>query len=177
MALDVVGPSDVFHTADALLAQKGRDRDGYELVFSAVDPGLVSASSGLRLHAEGALGRGDVDTLLVPGGVAAEAASENSATVQAVREAARRAKRVVSVCSGAFFLAAAGILNGRRATTHWAAADRFAGTYPGVRLEPDAIYVRDGTVATSGGVTAGIDLALALVEDDYGPGPPYTAEV
>lgn len=101
--------------------------------------------------------------------MAAEAASENSATVQAVREAARRAKRGVSVCSGAFFLAAAGILDGRRATTHWAAADRFAATYPGVRLEPDAIYVRDGTVATSGGVTAGIDLALALVEDDYGP--------
>jgi transcriptional regulator GlxA family with amidase domain len=89
--------------------------------------------------------------------------------VTAVRTAAARAGRVVSVCTGAFFLAAAGLLQGRKATTHWAAADRFARRYPGVKLDPDAIYVRDGHVATSGGVTAGIDLALALVEDDYGP--------
>jgi len=169
VALDVAGPLDVFQAADELLARNGRGRDGYELRFAANNPGPVPTSSGLRLHADVSPGVREVDTLLVPGGLAAEAASGEAANVSAVRAGALRARRVVSVCSGAFLLAAAGILKDRRVTTHWAAADRLAELYPEVRLEPDAIYVQDGDIATSAGVTAGIDLALAMVEDDYGP--------
>lgn len=170
VALDVTGPLEVFQAADELLVRNGRERDGYEMVFAANEPGPVPTSSGLRLHAEVRPGTREADTLLVPGGMAAEAASTEAANMAAVQASAARAGRVVSVCTGAFLLAAAGLLDGLSATTHWVAADRLAALYPEVRLEPDAIYVRDGRVATSGGVTAGIDLALALVEDDYGPG-------
>jgi transcriptional regulator GlxA family with amidase domain len=169
VALDVTGPLDVFHAADGLLEREGRGKDGYELSFSANEPGPVPTSSGLRLHVDVRPGARAVDTLLVPGGLAAEGVSEEAVHVAAVRAAARKAKRVVSVCTGAFLLAAAGLLDGRRATTHWVAADRLAERYPQIRLDADAIYVRDGDIATSAGVTAGIDLALAMVEEDYGP--------
>ena len=169
LALDVTGPLDVFHSADALLARNGKAQEGYELVFSATTPGRVATSSGLHFHADVCSGTQESDTLVVPGGMMAEAATTDAATILAVQEAARKAKRVASVCSGAFLLAAAGLLDGRRVTTHWIVADRFAELYPNVSLEPDAIYVQDDNVATSAGVTAGIDLALAIVEDDYGP--------
>ncbi|MEZ7197707.1 GlxA family transcriptional regulator [Pseudodesulfovibrio karagichevae] len=169
VALDVTGPVDVFHAADELLSRDGNGEEGYELLFSGRTPGPVSTSSGLRLHAETSPVVGEVDTLLVPGGMIAETASEDPGNVLAIQMATRKAKRLVSVCSGAFLLAAAGFLDGRRATTHWKVADRLAELYPDIRLDPDAIYVQDGHIATSAGVTAGIDLALALVEDDYGP--------
>ena len=169
VALDVTGPLEVFHAADELLSRNGKEQEGYELIFSASEIGLVPTSSGLNFHADVLPGMQEVDTLLVPGGVVAETAFTDPANVLAIRMAARRAKRIVSVCSGAFLLAAAGILDGRRATTHWLVADRLAQLYPNIHLESDAIYVQDGCVATSAGVTAGIDLALAMVEDDYGP--------
>ncbi|WP_394699849.1 GlxA family transcriptional regulator [uncultured Pseudodesulfovibrio sp.] len=169
VALDVAGPLDVFQAADELLARNGRRADGYELRFAANEPGPIATSSGLCLLAEVYPGLLDVDTLLVPGGLAAEKASRDAAHVLDVQASALRARRVASVCSGAFLLAAAGLLDERRATTHWAVADRLAELYPEVRLDADAIYVQDGPIATSAGVTAGIDLALAMVEDDYGP--------
>lgn len=169
VALDVTGPLDVFHAADELLAMSGKEHEGYVLTFSANEIGPVATSSGLTFHADILSGTHEVDTLLVPGSMVAETASADTANVLAIRMAARKAKRIVSVCSGAFLLAAAGILNGRRATTHWLMADRLAELHPSIRLESDAIYVQDGSVSTSAGVTAGIDLALTMVENDYGP--------
>jgi len=169
LALDVTGPMDVFHSSTELLYQKGRSEDGYELIFSALEPGPVPTSSGLRLHAETTPGTQKVNSLLVPGGMGTEKVSADFAIVHAVGLAAQKAERVVSICSGAFLLAAAGLLDNHRVTTHWLATDRLAELYPSIRVDPDAIYVQDGNISTSAGVTAGIDLALALVEDDYGP--------
>ncbi len=168
LALDVTGPLDVFQTADELLSRNGRSQEGYELVFSALKPGPVATSSGLRFHADSSLGMKTADSLLVPGGMIAETISSEYEIVQAIRLAAQKTQRIVSICSGAFLLAAAGLLDGHRVTTHWIVADRLAERYPEVCVEPDAIYIQDGNIATSAGVTAGIDLALALVEDDYG---------
>ena len=109
-----------------------------------------------------------LDTLLVAGGEGAEAAAENPVLVDWVRERATEARRVASVCTGAFLLAAAGVLDGRRAATHWMYCSKLAQRFPAVRVEPDSIFVCDGRVWTSAGVTAGIDLALALVEEDLG---------
>ncbi len=109
-----------------------------------------------------------IDTLIVAGGRGTRDASACPETLSYVRMAAARARRTASVCSGAFILAAAGLLDGRRATTHWARASQFARAYPGVDVEPDRIFIRDGAVWTSAGITAGIDLALALIADDLG---------
>ncbi|BCS88985.1 GlxA family transcriptional regulator [Pseudodesulfovibrio sediminis] len=169
VALDVTGPLDVFNAADEILSRNGKEQEGYELTFSANTPGPIPTSSGLCFHADVCPGLEKADTLLVPGGMIAETASTDSDNIKAIQMAARKAKRIVSVCSGAFLLASAGILDDRRATTHWMVADRLAALYPNVHMEPDSIYVQDGTISTSAGVTAGIDLALALVEEDYGP--------
>lgn len=169
VSLDVTGPLEVFAAANEFLQRDGKRDDGYEFVFSALEPGPVPTSSGLKLHADTRPGSFCTDTLLAPGGLVTETVSTTPPVTLAVRAAARRAKRIVSVCSGTFLLAAAGLLSGKRVTTHWMVADRLADSYPDITVEPDAIYVQDGNVATSAGVTAGIDLALALVEDDHGP--------
>jgi len=115
-----------------------------------------------------ALRRAEIDTFVAVGGLGAVAASRSPSMISLVRKVAPRARRVTSVCSGAFLLAEAGLLDGRRATTHWEYAVKFQQDFPRVRMECDQIYVRDGRIWTSGGVTAGIDLALALIEDDVG---------
>jgi transcriptional regulator GlxA family with amidase domain len=112
--------------------------------------------------------RGPIDTLLVPGSVEVGPRPVDRPLVSAAAAAARRASRVAAVCSGAFVLAAAGLLDGKRATTHWAGCGTLRARHPECRVEDDAIFVRDGSVWTSAGVTAGIDLALALVEEDFG---------
>ena len=112
--------------------------------------------------------REPIDTLIVAGGTGTRAAEEDAPLVEWLREAAKRSRRITSVCTGAFLLAKAGLLDGRRATTHWASCADLAERYPAVTVEPDPIFVRDGNVATSAGVTAGMDLALALVEEDLG---------
>ena len=112
--------------------------------------------------------RGPIDTLVVVGGEGARIGANDPELVTAVRRLARHSRRVASVCTGAYVLAAAGLLDGRRATTHWAWCDDFARTYPDVTVDADPIFVRDGQVWTSAGVTAGMDLALALVDDDLG---------
>lgn len=168
-SLDLVGPLEVFTAATRLLAQAGRPDQGYQALFAGLAPGLVGTSGGLPMAASQVLGGGPAPhTLLVPGGPGAEDFGDDPARLALVRAAARRAQRVVSVCTGAFILAACGLLDGRRATTHWLYAERFRQRFPRVDLQPDAIYVRDGHLATSAGVSAGIDLALALVEEDHG---------
>lgn len=166
--LDVGGPVQVFATANDLVAGEG-GAPPYRLRVVAQDGDRVTASAGVAIAAGPLTRAGEaVDTLLVAGGDGAEAASENAVLVRWVRERAVQARRVASVCTGAFLLAAAGILDGRRAVTHWKAGARLAQRFPAVRVEADPIFVRDGSIWTSAGVTAGIDLTLALVEEDLG---------
>ncbi|WP_242393642.1 GlxA family transcriptional regulator [Anaeromyxobacter oryzisoli] len=170
--LDVVGPLDVFATAGEMLEQRGARDPGYEPIVAGATSGALRTESGLCILPEVALARASarapIDTLILAGGVGARRAAQDRAILRTVVRATSRARRVAAVCTGAFVLAAAGLLDGRRATTHWAFCDELAATHPGVRVERDPIYVRDGRFWTSAGVTAGIDLALALVEEDLG---------
>ncbi len=163
-SLDVTGPVEVFTGAG--LAHGG-DGPAYLVRTASLDGELVRTSSGLTLVPDHALPDAPVPhTLLVPGGMGTR--PEDPALIDWLREHGPRAERLVSVCTGAIRLAQAGLLDGRRATTHWAYCAKLARDHPGVEVDPDPIYVRDGHVATSAGVTAGIDLALALVEEDLG---------
>jgi transcriptional regulator GlxA family with amidase domain len=166
--LDVTGPLQVFATANEHVTQSGGAAP-YVLRVVAKGGPSVTASAGLAIAAD-PLPRASkpVDTLIIAGGPGVEAASTDSDLVEWVRQRASKARRVASVCTGAFLLAASGALDGRRAATHWSVCKEFAERYPAVRVEPDPIFVRDGSVWTSAGVTAGIDLALALVEQDLG---------
>jgi transcriptional regulator GlxA family with amidase domain len=166
--LDVTGPVQVFASANDLIAGAGGARP-YMLRVVAQGSGAVTSSSGVTLAAGPLTKPGEaLDTLLVAGGEGFEAAIENPILVEWVRQRAAQARRVASVCTGAFMLAAAGVLDGRRAATHWKYCAKLAQRFPAVRVEPDPIFVCDGSVWTSAGVTAGIDLALALVEEDLG---------
>ncbi|MFF7408367.1 GlxA family transcriptional regulator [Streptomyces lydicus] len=160
-ALDVTGPVDVFNGADR--AAPGN----YRIRTAALDAAPVRATSGLTLVPDLALADAPAPhTLLVPGGEGTR--MPDPRLTDWLRGNAHRARRKVSVCSGALLLAETGLLDGRRATTHWMLCDTLAERFPAVRVEPEPIYVRDGDLATSAGVTAGIDLALALVEEDLG---------
>jgi transcriptional regulator GlxA family with amidase domain len=158
-ALDLVGPHEVLGAAG-----------GYELVVAGLTTGPMRSTRGPQILVERTLSslRGPIDTLIVVGGEGARDAMRDQDLVRAVRNLARRSRRVTSVCTGAFVLAAAGLLDGRRATTHWSACEYLGRRFPDVTVEPDPIFVRDGNVWTSAGVTAGMDLALALVADDLG---------
>ena len=163
--LDVLGPAEVFATATQLSSGKA----GYEVEVVATQPGPLATSS-VAIHPDRTTDEctGRVDTLVVAGGRGVNAAVEDERLVVWLRSAAERSRRVTSVCTGAFLLAAAGLLDGRRATTHWASCGQLARRHPAVEVEADPIFVRDGNVITSAGVTAGMDLALALVEEDLG---------
>ena len=166
--LDVTGPAQVFASANDRSAEMGGARP-YVLRIVAQGGQGATSSAGVALAAGPLTQRGEaLDTLLVAGGEGAEAAAENPLLVDWIRERASQARRIASVCTGAFLLAAAGVLDGRRAATHWKHCGRFAQRFPAVHVESDPIFVRDGPVWTSAGVTAGIDLALALVEEDLG---------
>ena len=161
--LDVIGPAEVFQTAARLKPP------AYSVEVVARERGpLASTTVGLVADRATRGCRGPIDTLIVAGGPGAGAASRDRPTVTWLRTAAARSRRVCSVCTGAFVLAEAGLLEGRRATTHWASCDRLAQRYEAVSVERDPIFVRHGNVYTSAGVTAGMDLALALVEEDLG---------
>jgi transcriptional regulator GlxA family with amidase domain len=166
--LDVTGPLQAFATANEHVTQAG-GTGPYDLRVVAKGGESVTASAGLAITAA-PLPRPSsaVDTLIIAGGPGVQAASADPSLVDWVRQRAARARRVASVCTGAFLLAASGALDGRRAATHWSVCKEFAQRYPAVRVEPDPIFVRDGSVWTSAGVTAGIDLALALIEQDLG---------
>ena len=167
--LDVTGPHAVFSCATTLLTQAD-GTSGYAVQLAAAAPGSVAASSGLALVATEALPEhGQIGTLLIPGGPGMRRASRDApAFIDWLRRAALRADRVVSVCTGAFPLAATGQLDGIAATTHWQWARVLSDKHPAVQVNAEAIYLRQGRVWTSAGVTAGIDLALALVEADHG---------
>ncbi|MFF8289733.1 GlxA family transcriptional regulator [Streptomyces sp. NPDC016309] len=162
-SLDVTGPVEVFAGADHLSGGPAP----YPIRTASLDGRPVRTPSGLRLAADGALADAALPhTLLVPGGEGTR--DPDPRLVAWLREHAPRVERLVSVCTGAVLLAAAGLLDGHRVTTHWAFCDHLARHHPEVRVDPDPIFVRDGRLATSAGVTAGIDLALALVEEDLG---------
>jgi transcriptional regulator GlxA family with amidase domain len=163
-ALDVTGPAEVFSIATRLGGYE------YEIEIAAADGSPIRTSSGLELMPHRALDplRRPVDTLIVPGGEGTRLALEDGGLVRWIARTAQRARRVASVCTGAFLLAEAGLLDGRRATTHWSACAPLKRRYPAVKVEEDPIFIRDGDVWTSAGVTAGMDLALALLEEDAG---------
>jgi transcriptional regulator GlxA family with amidase domain len=164
-SLDVTGPLEVFAAANA-----GGATPAYVTTVVSPAGGTLRTSSGLGLVADRSIAdhHEPIDTLLVAGGDGTVGALADAELLRWVREAAGRSRRVTSVCSGAFVLAAAGLLDGRRATTHWSVCDLMAALHPAVEVDADRIYVRDGHVWTSAGVTAGMDLALALVEEDLG---------
>jgi transcriptional regulator GlxA family with amidase domain len=167
--LDVTGPLEVFAGAQTLIAGERRDARGYEIRTFSGDGAAIETSSGLTILPDGSLHEvpRELDTLIVPGGGGSRVASADATLLEWVAGASDGARRTASVCTGAFVLAAAGLLRGRPATTHWAAATELARLYPDVLVDADPIFLRDGDVWTSAGVTAGMDLALALVEDDH----------
>lgn len=162
-SLDVTGPWEVLHTADRFAGSSRR------LLLATLDGGAVRSESGIELTADVSLAAIErVDTLIVAGGTGTRTAVGDAPLIAEIARLAAGARRTASVCSGAFLLAEAGLLDGRRATTHWSRCKQLAERYPEVSVEPDSIFVRDGSILTSAGVTAGMDLALALVEDDLG---------
>ncbi|MGO9856562.1 MAG: GlxA family transcriptional regulator [Acidimicrobiales bacterium] len=166
--LDAVGPHEVFAGAGRAATSLGR-AGGYRVTLASAAGGPVRAESGLVLGT-GPLPESSerIDTLVLAGGSGADAAAGDEALVSWVRHAAPRCRRVATVCSGAFLAAAAGLLDGRRVTTHWARAEQLRAAYPALTVDPDPIYIRDGKYWSSAGVTAGIDLSLALVQEDMG---------
>ncbi|AGW89145.1 MULTISPECIES: GlxA family transcriptional regulator [Cupriavidus] len=164
--LDLAGPLDVFHEG----ARQAGQPDAYQFEIVSPSPGMLTAANGMRIMPDATLetASADIDTLLVAGGPRLNLLEQDQAIRDWLARQARTVRRIGSVCSGAMLLAHAGLLDGRSATTHWNATERLARKFPGVRVEPDRIFVKDGNLYTSAGVTAGLDLALALVEEDFG---------
>jgi transcriptional regulator GlxA family with amidase domain len=160
--LDASGPISVFEIA----ARYAKADLGIKVL--SLTPGPVRSSSGAELVAYSVKPYGAISTLIIAGGEGVTAAAKCEKTIAFVRAVAKRGVRVASVCSGAYILAEAGLLDGRPATTHWARTRHFLSTYPQVKLEPDRIFTRDGQIWTSAGISAGIDLALAMVAEDFG---------
>ena len=169
--LDVTGPLEVFARTARWLTDHRRGRvPAYTVGLLAARTGIVRSSSALELVVGRSFTkvRGGIDTLIVAGGIGARRVPSDRTLLRWLRRIAPRVRRLASVCTGAFLLAEAGLLDGRRATTHWAACRQLADRYPRIEVDPDPIFIRDGRVYTSAGVTAGMDLALALVEEDHG---------
>jgi transcriptional regulator GlxA family with amidase domain len=166
--LDITGPLEVFSVASKIV-RTSKPGEGYEVLFTGEKPGPVTLESGLSVNVEKRCGETDTaDYLVIPGGSDPAGFSSDQQRLSYLGERAKRAHRIVSICTGAFILAKLGLLNGRRCTTHWRYASTLAEQYPSIDVCENAIYIEDGNVFTSAGVTAGIDLALALVERDYG---------
>ncbi|HXQ16928.1 MAG TPA: DJ-1/PfpI family protein [Caulobacteraceae bacterium] len=165
LALDVAGPAEVFATANRLSASKAAE---YEVRVVSKDGGIIVTASGIPFLTEKASSLEEVDTFIVSGGPRIKAVATDPEVASLMRRAAAQSRRMCSVCTGAFVLAEAGLLEGRRAVTHWETGEQFRARFPGVKLDLEPIYIRDGAIWTSAGVTAGIDLALALTEDDLG---------
>jgi transcriptional regulator GlxA family with amidase domain len=163
-ALDVVGPHDVFIGGAVLTA------GGYDVVLASVDGQAVATATGLAFVATPLPDPSDpIDTVVLPGGAGVDAARSDAELVGWIKAVAGHARRIVTVCTGAFLAAEAGLLDGLRVTTHWAFAERLAREFPAIEVDADPIFVRSSdTVWTAAGVSAGIDLALSLIEDDHG---------
>jgi transcriptional regulator GlxA family with amidase domain len=167
-SLDVTGPLEVFAGAQQLIEATSRRERGYLVSVLSSDGRPLRTSSGLSVIPDARLRDAPepIDTLIVAGGSGHEQACGDRALIDWIADASARARRTASVCTGAFLLAGAGLLDGRRATTHWSSAAELQRRHPRIAVEPDPIYVRDGSIWTSAGVTAGMDLSLALVEQD-----------
>ena len=164
-ALDLTAAAETFHTAAYL-----RDPQPYRAITASVGGASFSTGSGLRVHPDCGLDAiAAIDTLILPGGAGLRDPRVGAPIVDWIRTNEPRIRRIASVCTGLFGLAATGLLDGRRAATHWRFADQLQALHPKIRLDADAIFVRDGKYTSSAGVTAGIDLALALIEEDLGP--------
>lgn len=160
--LDASGPAEVFHLVDP-------HREYYQLEFVSVSGGPIVSSAGLTLaDTKAAAEEGTFDAALVTGGDALVTRHPEEQLLKAAEHLTSTAQRVASVCTGAFVLAALGYLDGRRATTHWRHIPALAKWYPGIRMKPDVLHIQDGRYLTSAGISAGIDLALAIVEHDLG---------
>ena len=164
--LDVAGPADVFVEASRQLGQPR----AYQVQVIGTEEGMLKSSSGLRMAVDATVAtyRGRIDTLLIAGSPNIDDMAADARLQTWLQRQSRSVRRYGSVCTGAFVLAATGLLDGKRVATHWNSAARLAASYPQTCVEPDAIYVQDGKLFTSAGVTAGMDLALAMVEDDHG---------
>jgi transcriptional regulator GlxA family with amidase domain len=164
--LDIAGPADVFMEA----ARQLNNPHAYRVRIIGTRPGPFKSSSGLCVMPDATLKtyRGAIDTLLVAGSPDTDVITEDVIRDEWLRKRAKSVRRIGSVCTGAFILGMAGLLEGKRVTTHWNTADKLAAMYPRIHVEPDCIYLRDGQLYTSAGVTAGMDLALAMVEEDHG---------
>lgn len=160
--LDVAGPLAAFEIATRFAP------NAYRLKLAAAATGMTASSAGVAMPTEALRGQANIDTIVVSGGGGTGGAMRDTVLIEALKRMAPRVRRVTSVCSGAFILAQAGLLEGKSATTHWRRAPQLASLFPNVSVDPDRIYVRDGDIWTSAGVSAGIDLALALIADDLG---------
>ena len=167
-SLDVTGPLEVFHTAQRVIEHTGRADRGYRVTVAASAAGPVASSSGLTILPGATLADApaQIDTLLVAGGTGQRQAIRDPLLIDWIARTGPAARRTASVCTGAFLLAEAGLLDGRRATTHWSAARELARRYPAITVDPEPIFINEGSIWTSAGVTAGMDLALAMVEED-----------
>ncbi len=170
--LDVIGPYEIFMSTEAIPQAPGHPQIlGYSVeVIGVTDDQIVKGELGLSFIFDCTYRdlRGDIDTLLVAGGFGVWDAAQDKELIKWLQQMSKKVRRFGSICTGAFVLAAAGLLNGKRATTHWCWCGLLAETYPMVNVDPNPIFLRDGNTYTSAGITAGMDLALALVEEDYG---------
>lgn len=166
--LDITGPMQVFS------AVREQGLPGYTLTLAAPEPGFITTTSGMRLGIDRAFDEiaddelADLDTLVISGGDGVVEALRDPRQIAFIRRAAARARRLVSICSGIALLARAGLASGKRVATHWNACDLIGQAFPDLRIDRDAIFVRDGNLWSSAGITAGMDLALALIEEDWG---------
>lgn len=167
-ALDLVGPAEAFTTA-AVGQANGKSQSGYEVLVLGLTRRSFTAESGIAFHPHTTLQAAPkLDTLIIPGGQGLRRPRINQAIAKWVKRRASQTRRIVSVCTGIYGLAPTGLLDGRRVTTHWRFVTDIAARFPKLKVEPNALFLKDGAFYTSAGVTAGIDLALALIEEDYG---------
>jgi transcriptional regulator GlxA family with amidase domain len=167
-SLDLTGPLSVFAGATHFLKERGQP--GYDCTIATLKGGPVATDLGAAFLSE-TVSESDwrkIDTLVIPGAISMDAALKDDALIACIAEQGSRVSRVCSVCAGAYLLAASGLANGRRLATHWAHCDALQALNPTVKVEPDPIFIQDGHIWSSAGVTAGIDLALALVDEDHG---------
>jgi transcriptional regulator GlxA family with amidase domain len=162
--LDATGPTTVFETGNALAA----DGHGYSIDMLSVEGGLVASSAGVEINTKATAAIGQLDTLVVAGGSGTRSAGLNPALLDYLKAIASRCRRVASVCTGSFLLAQAGLIDGLQVTTHWRHSTLLANSFPRVKVVPDQIWINDGKFWSSAGVSSGIDLALALLTDDFG---------
>lgn len=169
MALDLVGPIDAFSSA-VIEGGKGETESCYEIVIIGLTSRPFTSESGVVFKPHKTIANAPpLDTLIIPGGTGLRVPETQKKAAEWISSRAAKTRRIATVCTGTFGLAATGLLNGRRVTTHWRHAQDLAKRFPGLKVDPNALYLKDGKFYTCAGITAGIDLSLALIEEDFGP--------